>query len=92
MDEVICLSSMEFSENINNYYNLVILKFNNKIITLIDERGNDALAVYNITSIINILNENSDSIILKKTESYYGETQKVSNIIVRYKNDNYMID
>ena len=92
MDEVICLSSMEFSENVNNYYNLVILKYNNNIITIIDERGNDALAVYNITSIVNILNEKSDSIILKKIESYYGETQKVSNIIVRYKNDNYMID
>ena len=91
-DEIIVLSSMEDNDNINNYYSLVILKYNNDIITLIDERKEEALYVYDINSIINILNNSNDSIILDKIEGYYAESSKVTNVIINYKNSNYVID
>ncbi|MBE6158887.1 MAG: hypothetical protein E7159_03590 [Firmicutes bacterium] len=91
-DEIIVLSSMEDNDNINNYYNLVLIKYNNEVITLIDERKEDALYVYNINSIINILDNSNDSIILNKIEGYLAESSNVTNVIINYKNSNYVID
>ncbi len=91
-DEIIVLSSMEDNDNINNYYSLVLIKYNNEVITLIDERKEDALYVYNINSIINILDNSNDSIILNKIEGYLAESSNVTNVIINYKNNNYVID
>ncbi len=91
-DEIIVLSSMEDNDNINNFYSLVIIKYNNEVITLIDERKEDALYVYNINSIINILDNSNDSIILNKIEGYLAESSNVTNVIINYKNNNYVID
>lgn len=91
-DEIIVLSSMVDNDNINNYYSLVILKYNNEVITLIDERKEKAIYVYGINSIINFLDNSNDSIILDKIEGYYAENNKVTNVIINYKNNNYVID
>lgn len=91
-DEIIVLSSMVDNDNINNYYSLVILKYNNEVITLIDERKEKAIYVYDINSIINILDNSNDSIILDKIEGYYAESSNLSNVIINYKNNNYVID
>ena len=91
-DEIICLSSMEESNNIKNYYNLLVLKLNNEKVTLIEEREKDAKYVYDIYGIINVENSPYDSIILTKTEGYISDNPKVSSLIYNYKNDKYMID
>ena len=91
-DEIIVLSSMVDNDNINNYYSLVILKYNNEVITLIDERKEEAIYVYDINSIINILDNSNDSIILDRIEGYYAESSDVTNVIINYKNNNYVID
>ena len=92
MDEIICLSSIEESNNPKNYYNVVMLKLNDEVIPLIEERENNAKYVYSIFSILNIENNKYDSIILTKTEGYISENPKVSSIIYNYKNDKYVID
>lgn len=91
-DEIICLSSMEESNNISNYYNVVVLKLNDEKLTLVEERENDAKYVYSIFGIINIEDSKNDSIILTKVEGYYSEKPKVSSLVYNYKNDKYMID
>ena len=92
MDEIICLSSMEPSDSVSNYYNLVIIKYNNEIISVVDERKEDAKYVYDISSIINVLNNSNDSIIISKTEGYLAEFTNINYSIISYKNDNYVID
>ena len=92
MDEIICLSSMEESDSINNYYSIVLVKLNGEVYKLIDERGENAFYVYNIISVINLLNNDYDSIILSKTEGYISESPLTSNLIYNYKNSNYVID
>ena len=91
-DEIICLSSMEASSNINNYYNLVVVRLNNEKYTLIEEKGENAYYVYSLHSIINIENNSHDSIILSKIEGYISENPKETNLVYNYKNNNYMID
>ena len=92
MDEIICLSSMEISDNINSYYNLVLIKYNDKVITLIEERKDKALYVYDIVSIINTFNNSNDSIIFEKIDGYYADETSVTNFIAKFENDNYVID
>ena len=92
VDEIICLSSMEESNNIKNYYNIIVLKLNNEKITLIEEREQDATYVYSINSIINIEDNEFDSIILSRVEGYISESPKTTNLIYNYKNNNYVID
>ena len=91
-DEIICLSSMEESNNDSSYYNIFVIKLNNEVTTLIEEREDDAKYVYSIFGIINIEDSKNDSIIIKKVEGYYSENPKVSSLISNYKNDKYMID
>ena len=92
MDEVICLSSMEPSDNVNNYYNLVLLKYNNEFVTLVDERKDNATYVYDIYSIVNLLNSSNDYIIIKKIEGLISDDTKIDYSIIKYENDNYVID
>ncbi|MBR1416305.1 MAG: hypothetical protein IJ572_00615 [Bacilli bacterium] len=92
IDEIICLSSMEESESINNYYSLLIIKLNGKYHTLIDERGENSNYVYEILSVVNFFNNMQDSIIVSRLEGYISENPKTTNLIVNYKNNNYTID
>ena len=91
-DQIICLSSMEDSNNAKNYFNIVLLKLNNEKTALIEEREEDAKAVYSIYGIINFDDSQNDSIILTKTIGYVSESPKVSNLIYNYKNGQYVID
>lgn len=92
MDEIICLSSMEDSENINNYYNIVVVRLNDNNFTLINEKGKEANAVYSLSGIINILDSPYDSIIVGKMEGIESPDPIEKNLVYSYKNDNYMID
>ena len=92
MDKIICLSSMEPSDNLNNYYNLVVIDYNGKPITIVDERKENTASIYEIQSVININNNENDNIILYKYDGYMSDDSSYSNVIVSYKNDNYVID
>ena len=92
MDQIINISSIDENDNINNNYSIIVLTLNNEKTTLIDERVENAKYVYSIFGIINIDNNEKDSIILTKTEGYISESPKVSSLIYNYKNDKYMID
>ena len=90
-DQIICLSSLKESDKITNYYNLVIVKLNDKIYKLVDERGQNTLGRYAITSVINILDNEVDSIIITRVD---GESERANykDFIYQYKNSNYVID
>lgn len=92
LDEIICLSSMLDSDNDNNYYNIIALKLNNEKVTLIEERGQDALYVYSIFGVINIDENLFDSIIISKVEGFISENPITTNLVYNYKNNNYTID
>ena len=91
-DEIIVLSSMEESENVNNYYNLVVLIFNGEVKTLIEERGLDATYVYSLVSDINMFDNTHDSFIISKLEGYISENPTKTNLVYSFKNNEYMID
>ena len=92
IDEIICLSSLEPSNNEKNYYNIIVINLNGEKTTIIEEREKDAKDVYSLYGIINVENEKNDSIILTKTEGYIGDKQTVSSLMINYKNDKYRID
>ena len=91
MDEIICLSSKEYSNNANNYYNLVVVKFNDNIFEIINEQGDNA-NVYNIESVFNILNKSEDMIYINKSVGAQSEDPTYENIVIKYVNNNYSID
>ena len=92
MDEIICLSSMQESDNKNNHYNIVLVKLNDEIIPIIEEKKNDAIYVYNIYSVINIFDRECDNIIISRTENYDSEEPIVKEFIYQCKNNQYMIE
>ena len=92
MDEIICLSSMQESDNSNNHYSIVLVKLNNEIVPIIEERGSDAIYVYNIYSVINIFDREYDNIIISRTEGYDSDEPFVSDLIYQCKNNQYVID
>ena len=92
MDEIICLSSMQECENSNNHYSVVAVKLNNEIITLIEEKGDNALYVYNIYSIINIFDREKDELIISRTEDYDSDEPLTEEYVYQYKNNKYVID
>jgi hypothetical protein len=91
MDEIICLSSMD-DRDTKTHYNLLIIKYNNQIETLINEKNEKAKSVYGLESIINVMNSSNDTIVLSKIDNYMGDNEVKSHVVVSYKNDNYVID
>ena len=92
LDEIICVSSLDDSVNIKNYFSIVVIKINGEKMTLVEDKEDNAKHVYSIYGIINIEDAKKDSIILTKTEGYISQNPKVSSLIYNYKNDKYMID
>jgi len=92
LDEIILVSSLDDTVSVKNYFSIVVIKLNNEKITLIEEREDNAKNVYSLFAIINIENNKNDSIIISKTEGYISEKPKVSSLIYKYKNDQYVID
>lgn len=92
MDEIICLSSMQESDNSNNHYSVVVVKLNNEVITLVEEKGDDAIYVYNIYSIINIFDREKDEFIISRTEGYDSDEPLIEEFVYQYKNNKYVID
>lgn len=91
-DKIICLSSMEESNNINNYYNLVVVNINDSYQTIIEEKGQNANYVYEILSVLNILNSNSDTIIISRVEGLLSESPNYNILMANYENEKYTID
>ncbi len=91
-DEIICISSLDDSIDVKNYFSLVIIVLNEERITLIEEKEDKAIHIYSVYGVLNIDNNDHDSIILTQTEGYISEKPIVSNLIYNYKNDKYMID
>ena len=91
-DEIICLSSMQESEDSNNHFNVVVIKLNNEIITLIEEKGDSALYVYNIYAIINIFDRVQDNIIISRTEGYDSDEPEINEFIYHFENQQYVIE
>lgn len=91
-DEIICLSSMQESDNSNNHYNIVVVKLNDDIITLVEEKGDNAKYVYNIYSVINIFDRQQDNIIISRTKDYDSDAPSTQELIYQYKNNQYVIE
>lgn len=92
MDEVLCLSSMQESDDSNNHYSVVVVKLNNELITLVEEKGDNAIYVYNIYSIMNIFGRDYDNIIISRTSGYDTDEPKTEELIYQYKNNQYVIE
>ena len=91
MDEIICLSSKEYSNNDNNYFDIVMVKLNGNVYDIINKKGNSA-NVYNIMSVFNYLDKKQDSIYLIKTAGIYSDEPTYENVVINYVNNNYSID
>ena len=92
MDEIINLSSKEDTINLINQFNILLIKLNGNYIKLVEERGENAHHVYNIMSIINILNNDYDSIVISSVEGILSDERITNYLIYQYKNNNYSID
>lgn len=92
MDEVICVSSMQESDNSNNHYSIVVVKLNNEVIPIIEEKKDKAIYVYNIYGIINIFEREHDNIIISRTKDYDTDEPRTEDFIYQFKNNKYVIE
>ncbi len=92
-DKIISVSNLD-SDNQEKYYNLLYVDLNNKKQILINNivKDEDVLIApnYYLNYVVNINNENIDSIII--TKGYYSNSGETTNLIYRYDAGNYTLN
>ena len=93
IDEIVSVSNLD-SDNQEKYYNLLYVTLNNEKQILINNEieETDILIApnYYLNYVININNENIDSIIIRK--GYYSNSGETTNLIYRYNSGKYTLN
>ena len=90
MDEIICVSSKEYSDN-NNYFDIVLVKLNDQLFEIVNNNKDDN-SFYTIMSVFNYFDNKYDTIYVSKNIGIISEKQTYEDYLISYKNQKYSID